>query len=162
MSGVVPIPVSYSGLSSLSILAGNQGNLVTVHDTPAQVPVYINTGSGLDRTTVLRTSYNLTIEGQDSADEVTLGTKDQFFDNGFVIQRTPGTPAYLGGTLTINNQKSLSQLTLEDTANSSYRTVGMSMSVAPLGLPVSERPSRLHPRRSRRLTFSAEIVAINS
>lgn len=120
VAGITAAPLTYSGLSSLTITAGNYGNQIWIFDTP-DMHVNLYSGTGADTTLVTDTTSSLTIHGQSGADSVQLGL--------------PDITASIGGQLAINNAGSYTKLIVDDTARASYRSVSLQVvnGIAKLG-----------------------------
>lgn len=123
IAGLTPRPISFSGLGSLVLLAGRAGNVVRVLDTPPRIGVDLYTGRGADQVTIEKTSSNLRVRGQNGADELNLGQAERLVVLGGVASLVPGTPADIGGVLTVTNGYGLTKLTVNDTGAASYRDI---------------------------------------
>lgn len=105
--------ISYrpTGLSALTLSTGHIGifgNDITVKSTPS-APVTLNTGISRDVVNVRATSGPLTVNGQSGADAVIVGLD--------------GRVQGIGGTLTVTNDLDYSEVIVDDSADTSARTV---------------------------------------
>ncbi|HZZ42239.1 MAG TPA: hypothetical protein VFE58_04835 [Tepidisphaeraceae bacterium] len=110
-SGIATTSYRPGDIESVTINAGSGGNTFAVNNTTATVPTTLNTGTGNDTVNVLANGNNtLNINGQDGADAVTLG----------------GAPSAgmqnLNATINITNAANFTDVTLDDSQNSSART----------------------------------------
>jgi hypothetical protein len=104
--------VDYSELRSLTVHGGPAGNGFLVDDTPAAA-VQLNTGEGVDDVYIQRTSSPLTVNGQRGADVVNVG-------RGNSVQG-------IRGQLMVMNLGNWSTLNIDDSADTTPRTVTMSV-----------------------------------
>jgi acrosin len=109
LTGLAPAAISHSNLSSLTVDGGTGGNTFTVSGTPA--PTTLNTGTGNDTVTVQATSQPLTVNGNNGSDSVTIGTS--------------GSAQNIDGAVSITNTKGATALTVDDSADSTRRTVAL-------------------------------------
>jgi hypothetical protein len=107
------ITLRSSQLSSLNIGAGSGGNTIRIHSTPySLVPgglmTTVNTGSNNDVVTVDGTGGPLTLDGGGGMDTVNIGT---------------GDVKPIGSSVTVVNTGGFSAVNVDDSADSSKRTV---------------------------------------
>ncbi|MFI5460191.1 MAG: beta strand repeat-containing protein, partial [Isosphaerales bacterium] len=101
-------------LSSLTVNGGSGGNTFIVNATSAFYPTTLNTGLGDDTTNVFATGDNtLDIHGQGGQDAVTLGA-----DPVAGMQN-------LFGTINVDNETGFTDLTLDDSADTTGQTALM-------------------------------------
>ncbi len=114
--GVGPVLIDLVSLTTplraLTINAGSGGNTFTVHGTPSQSPVTLNTGAGTDTVNVEAASSPMTINGQNGSDVVMLGSD--------------GTVQGIGNLVHITNALSRTALIVDDTGNAAGRSLTLS------------------------------------
>jgi hypothetical protein len=110
LTGLTPATIDYSNLSTLAIEGGSGGNTFNVTGTPANAETDIYSGTGANTTTVDATGVGSTayIYGQGSADTVTLGNS--------------GNTQNLNGSIGIGNVGGTTNLTVNDSADTTART----------------------------------------
>ena len=106
--------VNYTGLASLTVDGGTATNTFTVNNTPSAITTTLNSGTGNDTTNVLATgtTSTLDINGQSGTDSVDLGS-------------TSHTAQNLNGTIGVANASGLTALTVDDSADTTGRTVSI-------------------------------------
>ena len=108
---VAPADISFTpgDLSSLTVDGGGQGNTFIVAATPAGVATTLNSGSGDDQVQVLGSTGALAINGNDGHDSVIVGDA--------------GLTQNVAGNVAISNVDGRTDLTVDDSADSSGRTI---------------------------------------
>jgi hypothetical protein len=115
ITGLAPGKITFNQIdvSTVTVNAGKGGNTITVANTFLNLHpgsgTFLNTGLGLDKVTVQRTSGPLTIDGQDGRDTVNVGLS--------------GNAQQINGALSIFNGLSTTALTVNDQADLSEHAV---------------------------------------
>ncbi len=116
LAGLPAVGVNWASnvLRSLTVRAGSGGNTIMINDTPTALfgGIAFYTGLGQDTVSVRRTSANLTLDGQNMIDTVTLGNA--------------GNARQLAGTLHVTNLGAYTALTVDDSADAVTRTATLS------------------------------------
>jgi hypothetical protein len=115
--GLAPAVISYVGadLLSLDVLGGPGGNFFLVTDTPAALfGTTLHSGTGVDTVTVWGTTGDLTIDGDNGRDSVSIG----FLGN---VQG-------VAGDVTVQNALNFTTLTVDDSADPGGRVASVSNS----------------------------------
>jgi hypothetical protein len=115
ITGLAPATISYSNLGSLHVQGGSGsssnpfGNVFTVASTPLGIETDLDTGTGMDMTTVQKvdTSSTLKIHGQAGLDSVVISNA--------------GNAQDVRGAVTVDNVGGSTALTVDDSADSAFK-----------------------------------------
>jgi Ca2+-binding RTX toxin-like protein len=129
ITGLGQAAVSYTDLTGLvNVIGGDGGKTFTVKDTVATATTTLDTGAGVDKVTVLRTTGALNINGDNSRDQVIVGS---------------GTVQTIAGQLTVSNTGSFTALTVNDASDPVSRNVGMGVDSEGFGFIVGLAPATI-------------------
>jgi hypothetical protein len=114
VTGLTSSAITLANLSSLRVDGGTGGNTFNVSGTASGVTTTLNTGTGNDTVNVHATTGGLLVNGQDGADTANLGNA--------------GSAQSIQGAVSINNAGSFTSVTVDDSADTTGRTVAVGVS----------------------------------
>jgi hypothetical protein len=121
ITGMSPAPVTYDApnVNTVTIHGGGFGNTFTVNATAPNANTTIDTGVGADTVFVKRSAGRLTINGQLGRDGVTVGAAGNVRD--------------VTGDLTITNVGSFSNVLIDDSEDTTFRSVSLGIAADGFG-----------------------------
>ena len=114
ITGLAPGVIRHRGSETLNIFGGSKNNTFIVANTLPGTLTALNSGSGIDTVSVLRTSSPLVIDGQSGRDTVVLGV------NGSVQAVT--------GAVSVTNNGDFTSLLVLDNLDAVARQVSLALS----------------------------------